>query len=95
MRFLKGWFKDTLPRAPIQKLAVLRLDGELYESTVGSLTHLFPKLSVGGYIIIDDYFLKGCREAVHDFRDKHGIDDPINDIDGMGAYWRSTKVAPR
>lgn len=52
--FLKGLFKDTFPTAPIEKLAVLRLDGDLYESTMDSLINLYPKLSSGGYLIVDD-----------------------------------------
>jgi len=55
VRFLKGWFRDTLPSAPVKSLAVLRLDGDLYESTIDALTHLYPKLEKGGYAIIDDY----------------------------------------
>lgn len=86
--FLKGWFRDTLAHAPIDKLAVIRMDGDLYESTMDALTHLYPKLSDGGYLIIDDYIIPACRKAVHDFRDAHGITEPIIDIDGVGSYWR-------
>ena len=61
--FLKGWFKDTLASAPIDKLAVMRLDGDMYESTMDALGPLYPKLSEGGFCIIDDYALPGCRKA--------------------------------
>jgi hypothetical protein len=88
VRFLKGWFKDTLPTAPITQLAVLRLDGDLYESTWDALTHLYPKLSQGGFVIVDDYNHESCRQAVHDYRTLHGIDAPILDIDRIGVYWR-------
>lgn len=88
VRFLKGWFKDSLPDAPIEKLAVLRLDGDLYESTMDALVNLYPKVSPGGFVIIDDYNLDCCREAVMDFREKHGIQEEIIDIDGAGSYWR-------
>jgi surfactin synthase thioesterase subunit len=88
VRFLPGWFKDTLPTAPIERLAVLRLDGDLYESTMDALVNLYPKLSHGGFVIVDDYFLRVCRDAVYDFRRRHGITDEIRDIDGYGAYWR-------
>ena len=57
--FLEGWFKDTLPVAPIKSLAVMRLDGDMYQSTAEALDYLYPKLSVGGYCIIDDYHLSG------------------------------------
>ena len=89
--FLKGWFKDTLPAAPVERLAVLRLDGDMYESTMDALTALYDKVSAGGYVIIDDYgCIEGCRKAVHDFRDARGIADKIVDIDGWGVYWRKS-----
>lgn len=89
VRFLKGWFKDTLPTAPIEQLAVLRLDGDMYESTMDALVNLYPKLSIGGYIIIDDYgYIASCRQAVHDYRNAHGINDEISWIDSDGVYWR-------
>lgn len=91
VRFLKGWFKDSLPSAPIQQLAVMRLDGDYYESTWDALTNLYPKLSVGGFVIIDDYVLDSCSQAVHDYRRAHGIEEPILDIDGFGSYWRRQK----
>jgi hypothetical protein len=85
---LPGWFKDTLPVAQIDRLAVLRLDGDLYESTMNTLDNLYSKLSVGGFVIIDDYIIPSCREAVHDFRAKFHIEDTIHPIDGIGVYWR-------
>jgi hypothetical protein len=89
VQFLKGWFKDTLPEAPIERLAVMRLDGDLYESTIDALRNLYPKLSVGGYVIVDDYKLfTACQAAVDDFRRDHGINDTIHDIDWSGVYWR-------
>ena len=90
VRFLEGWFKDTLPGAPIDRLAVLRLDGDMYESTMDALTALYPKLSVSGYAIIDDFHIPACRSAVHDYRAAHGIADPIIEIDGLGVYWQRT-----
>jgi len=53
--FLKGWFKDTLASAPIERLSVLRLDGDMYGATMDTLKNLYPKLSRGGFCIIDDY----------------------------------------
>jgi len=89
VRFLKGWFKDTLPVAPIERLAVARLDGDMYESTMDALRPLYPRLSVGGYLIVDDYgTVPGCRQAVDEYRAEHGITEPIVDIDGWGVYWR-------
>ncbi len=87
VKFLKGWFKDTLPGAPIKALALLRLDGDMYESTMDALVNLYPKLSIGGYIIVDDYYLDGCRHAVHDYRRKHGVTEEIQRIGEISAYW--------
>ncbi len=87
VRFLKGWFKDTLPAAPISRLALLRLDGDMYESTMDGLTSLYSKLSSGGIVIVDDYYLAYCHKAVHDFRDREGISEPIQWIDRSGAFW--------
>jgi hypothetical protein len=87
--FLKGWFRDTLPSAPIERLAVLRLDGDMYESTWDGLQHLYPKLSRGGYIIVDDYkVVPGCREAVETYRRLHQIANEIHEIDWAGVYWK-------
>lgn len=87
--FLKGWFKDTLPTAPIERLAVLRLDGDMYASTMDALESLYPKLSTGGYCIIDDYgAVPGCRLAVDEFRVKNGIGSELTEIDWTGRYWK-------
>jgi O-methyltransferase len=86
--FLQGWFKDTLPSAPIEKLALLRLDGDMYESTLDALKNLYPKLSPGGYCIIDDFFLGPCRLAVEEYRAAHAIEAEMRVIDTCSAYWR-------
>lgn len=82
VRFLKGWFKDTLPAAPIERLAVLRLDGDIYESTMDGLRYLYPKVSPGGWVIVDDYgAIDGCRTAVDEYRRQNGVDEPIKMVD--------------
>jgi O-methyltransferase len=89
VRFLKGWFKDTLPTAPIEQVAVARLDGDLYESTTDALDALWPKVSAGGYVIIDDYgAIEACKAATDDFRAAHAITDELVQIDWTGHYWR-------
>jgi O-methyltransferase len=89
VRFLKGWFKDTLPEAPIERLAVVRLDGDMYESTMTAMEALYPKLQPGGFLIVDDYgALKGCKQAIEDYRARYSISEPIENIDWSGAYWR-------
>ena len=89
IRFLEGWFADTLPSAPIAKIAVLRVDGDFYHSTMDALTHLYAKVSPGGFVIIDDYgCVPSCAQAVREFRSRHGIEAPISEIDWTGVYWR-------
>jgi O-methyltransferase len=88
VQFIEGWFKDTLPDAPIKKLAVLRLDGDMYEATMQALTSLYDRLSLGGFVIVDDYYLEACAKAIHDFRTTRGISDKIKNIDNRGVFWR-------
>jgi O-methyltransferase len=90
VEFLVGWFKDTMPTAPIEQISVMRLDGDLYESTWQAIEALYPKLSPGGFCIVDDYgdLVAQCQRAIHDYRDQHGITEEIVDVDGFGAYWR-------
>ncbi|MCC6587048.1 MAG: class I SAM-dependent methyltransferase [Bryobacterales bacterium] len=89
VKFLPGWFCDTLPHAPIERLALLRLDGDMYESTIDALRAMYPKLSPGGFCIIDDYYThSGARKAVTEYRQEHGITEPIEQIDWAGAFWR-------
>jgi O-methyltransferase len=89
VRFVRGWFKDTLRDAPVERLAVLRLDGDLYESTMDTLRPLYEKVSPGGFVIVDDYgVIDACRQAVHDFRDEHGVTEPLVEIDTAGRFWQ-------
>jgi O-methyltransferase len=89
VQFLKGWFKDTLPVAPITSLAVLRLDGDMYASTMDALNNLYAKVSVGGYTIVDDYgAVPTCKQAVDDFRTQHNIVEPIQSVDWSGIFWK-------
>ncbi len=89
VRLVRGWFKDTVAAAPIERIAILRLDGDLYESTIQVLDGLYGRLSAGGFCIVDDYgAMPSCRAAVEDFRRGHGVTEPIVDIDGKGVLWR-------
>src|SRR5262249_44290186 len=88
VRFLEGWFKDTLPGVRDHPWSVIRLDGDMYESTMEALENLYPGLSPGGYLIVDDYSFEPCRRAVETYRRAHGITDPIEEIAWLGAYWR-------
>ena len=89
VRFLAGWFKDTLQDGPIDHISLLRLDGDLYESTFQAIDALYPHLSNGGFCIIDDYHaISACRQAVTDYRKQHDVFGEIVEIDGSGVFWR-------
>jgi len=88
VQFLEGWFSDTLP-GPIEELAVLRLDGDMYESTWDAITACEPLVSPGGFVIVDDYgTYEQCAQAIDDYRNARGITASLVDIDGWGAFWR-------
>lgn len=91
--FVPGLFADSLPAAGIEQLSVLRLDGDTYESTLDVLNSMYPKLSPGGFCIIDDFCIPDCRRAVETYRAQHGISDSISIIDQAGAYWRKSCAA--
>jgi O-methyltransferase len=89
VEFVRGRFRDTLPTLSDRVWSVVRLDGDLYESTINALEELYPNLSPGGYLIVDDYGALGrCRTAVHDYRDAHGIEQEIRKIDWSGVFWQ-------
>jgi hypothetical protein len=91
VKFLRGWFRDTLATAPVEVISVLRLDGDLYESTMDAIVPLYPKLSPGGFVIVDDYNLAMCRNAIEDYRRQHAITEEIMPIDGKGVFWRKAR----
>jgi hypothetical protein len=88
VRFLPGWFNESMPSAPIEQLSLLRLDGDLYASITDVLEPLYDRMSPGGFVIVDDYDNVSCRQAVADFFARRGIAEHVHDIDGNGAYWR-------
>ncbi len=89
VEFVAGWVAESLPKAEIGPLAMLRLDVDLYSSTQECLDLLYDKVVPGGFIIVDDYaWLDCCRDAVEDFRARRGIEDPIEWIDRSGIFWR-------
>ncbi|MCU1686731.1 MAG: macrocin-O-methyltransferase [Amycolatopsis sp.] len=92
--FLNGWFADTLPSAPIDRIALLRMDADLRSSTTDILNSLYDKVSPGGIIVVDDYSLPMCSEAVREFRDCNGITDPIQSIDDDAVWWCKGGTAP-
>jgi O-methyltransferase len=89
VRFLAGWFSETLPNAPIERLALLRIDADLYESTRDVLVSLYDKVSPGGFVIVDDYHaFTPCRKAVDEFRETRGIRAPLTRVDWTAVYWQ-------
>jgi O-methyltransferase len=91
VRFLEGWFADTLPQADFSQLALLRLDGDLYSSTRDALVACYDRVTSGGFVIVDDYgAIPQCARAVTDFRAERGITEAIQTIDWTGVYWQKS-----
>lgn len=89
VEFVEGFFVETLPRLRDNRWSIVRLDGDTYEATWVGLEALYPGLSAGGYVIIDDYgLIAECRAAVEDYRREHGVTEPIERIDWNGVRWR-------
>lgn len=85
IHFVRGKVEDTIPSQAPEKIALLRLDTDWYESTRHELEHLFPRLVPGGVIIIDDYgYWKGCKEATDEYIEMHKIPLLLNRIDSTG-----------
>lgn len=87
--FIKGFFEHSLKSAGIEKLAVLRLDGDMYGSTITVLEQLYHKLEIGGYLILDDWLIGGARQALLDFRERKGIKEELYE-DFSGVFWQKS-----
>lgn len=86
LHLVKGWFQDTLPQNnTIKEIALLRLDGDLYESTMVCLEHLYPLVVKGGVVIIDDYELHGCQKSVHNYLNTNGIKVDLMEVPNSGG----------
>lgn len=89
VELVPGWFCDTLPGLPVQQIALLRLDGDMYESTMDALVALEPKVAAGGFVLVDDYGgIEACAAAVTDYRAERGITAPIHEVDWTAVWWR-------
>jgi O-methyltransferase/8-demethyl-8-(2,3-dimethoxy-alpha-L-rhamnosyl)tetracenomycin-C 4'-O-methyltransferase len=87
--FVKGFFSDTLPSLNAGPFCLMRLDGDYYESTYVALEALYPKLSPGGFVILDDVnFIPPCRQAVMDYRSRMGITAVMYNIDWNAGWWQ-------
>jgi hypothetical protein len=90
--FVEGWFRDSLPKLAGSRFSLIRLDGDLYESTIEALDALYPCLSEGGFCIVDDYGVSPpCARAVEDYRGQHRITAPLQSIDASGRWWRKPR----
>jgi hypothetical protein len=89
VEFVPGFFEETLPPLRDRRWSIVRLDGDTYESTWLALESLYPGLSAGGYLIVDDYpLIEECKRAVDDFRSEHGIREPLQSVGRIGVRWR-------
>ena len=84
--FTVGFFADSLKTLAGKRFALIRLDSDSYDSVMTSLDYLYPMVSKGGVVIVDDWHLMGCRQAVLDYRTRHGIEEDILTYD-QNAYW--------
>jgi O-methyltransferase len=95
VRFVPGFFADSLPALAGERWAIVRLDADSYEATREALRCLYPGVAVGGYLIVDDYgSFEGCRRAVDEFRSEHGVVEPIQRVDSTCVRWRRERGAP-
>jgi O-methyltransferase len=88
VKFLKGFFSESLPSSQISAISVLKLDADLYSNTSDILYNLYERVSLMGFIIVDDWSIAQCKAAVTDFRAAHNITDPMVPIDDTSMYWR-------
>ncbi len=91
IEMLSGLFSDSLPSLSGRSFALIRLDSDAHDSVMASLEHLYPALSPGGIIIVDDWHLVGCRFAVNAYRKKHNISDEIC-VEAGNGYWTKTSA---
>lgn len=82
----KGWFQNTLKNHGILKLALLRIDCDLYDSTIPVLQHLYPCVQPGGYVIDDDLGSPTCRQAVVDILG--AMPKKLNFVSAGTHWWR-------
>jgi O-methyltransferase len=92
-----GFFDETLPALGGHRWALVRLDADTYDATRAALEALYPGLAVGGHLIVDDYGVMErdeCRRAVDEFRERHGISEPLEQVDWTCVRWQRTDDAP-
>jgi len=92
VEFVPGFFEETLAGLGDRSWSLVRVDADTYKATRIALDALYPGLSIGGYLVVDDYFHPyiptSCKLAVDEFREEHGITEPIEQIDWNSGRWR-------
>merc|ERR1719419_1826416 len=98
VKFVEGYFVNSLPkiRDDVTELAVLRLDGDMYESTMDILFNLYEKVTIGGFVIIDDWSIASCNKAIKEFREIHQITEELLPIlkGSVRYYWVKQRHQP-
>lgn len=93
-QFHQGFFRTSCPQFRNEfggRLSIVRLDGDMYESTMDILYNVYEFLSVSGYVIIDDYSISVCKKAIQEFMERNRIEEKIISIDAASSYWQKTK----
>lgn len=90
VKYVEGLFKDTMPKLKdeIEAVSVLRIDADMYEGTIQVLDNLYDNVSVGGYVICDDYCIEQARKAIDDFREMYNIKNPLIKVNETIHYWQ-------
>jgi len=86
--FKEGWFSDTLPSIT-EPVAILRIDGDTYQSTLDTLL-LEPQVPVGGFLIMDDWAIETSRKAFLDYFKGKVTESDVIPVDSLSVYWRKT-----
>ena len=90
VKYIEGLFKDTMPKLKdeIGPISVLRVDADMYEGTQQVLENLYDKVSVGGYVIVDDYCINQAKQAIDEFREMYRIKNPLIKTNNCIHYWQ-------
>jgi cephalosporin hydroxylase len=91
VRFLQGAIDASLPTADIERVALLRLGAGIGDAALGALEALYPKLAIGGFVVVDDHRDAACERAVTTFRERHAIAAPVEAVDASAITWRKTE----
>jgi O-methyltransferase len=86
---VRGWFHETLPTLAVERVALLHIDADWYDSVTVCLEHLYDRVQPGGFVVFDDYgYWEGCRRAWHNFATARGLQVALTPVDGIGVYFQ-------